>query len=282
MRAEEGPDGPEAPIPSVSVERVLEEFRALKTGEGLTPQKMVYPVAATQRLLDNLADLNTDDGRALEWALKADPAAHSGATLDARRARSGVPENTAKDRERRAVIALFERWGRGHEDWASSVFTVHASALPASVRVKFGSLLVKVRVYLDDDGELPVVLFELEGPYPPGDFLTLAGKVDQALVVYGTVGFTWRLELWLPSFGAGDVRVVRVHRGRRPALVRVEQSTADGRAVEEKVDGARFDGETIITMRTPNLDPPCPISWDWDEPESERRPAVTFPEAPAS
>lgn len=91
--------------------------------------------------------------------------------------------------------------------------------------------------------------------------------------------FTWRLEFWLPSFGIGDVRVARLHQGRRPALVRVEQSTADGRALEERVDGKKFDGETIITMRSPNLDPPCPISWDWEEPESERRPAITFPEA---
>lgn len=294
MRTEKGPDGREASQSPVTIERVLEEFRALKAGEGLTPQKMVsaratmaqmgevYPVAATQRLLDDLADLDTDDGRALEWALRADGAAHIGTTLDARRARSGVPENTAKDRERRAVVALFERWGRGREDWASSVFTMHASALPATARIRFGSLLANIRVFIDGDEKLPVVLFELEGPYPPGDFLTLANNADQALVVYGAIGVSWRLELWLPSFGTGDVRVARLHRDRRPAIVRVEQSTADGRTLEDRLNGEKFDGETIITMQSTNLDPPCPISWDWKEPESERRPTITFPEGQIS
>lgn len=290
MGTHDGPGGEGASPPPVLIERIFEEFKALKTGDGLSPQKMasargilrvmgeVYPIAATQRLLDDLGDLDNDEGRALAWALKADPAVHIGSTLDARRAASHVPENTAKDRERRAVLALFDIWIRRREDWASSVFTIRAVVLPIVAKVRFGSLSIRVQVFRDEHEDLPVVFFELDGPYPSHDFLTLANNANQALVVYGTAGLDWRLELWLPSLGNGAIRVARNHQGRRPVMVRLEQSLPDGRATEERLPGENFNGETIITMRSPNLDPPCPITWDWVEPEQERRPAIVFPE----
>lgn len=289
MRTEKGPDGDAQDRGGITIEQVLDEFKALKAGAGLTPQKLAsakatlalmgeaHPVTATQRLLDDLAELDNEEGRALAWALRADPQAHDGATLDSRRVKSGVPENTAKDREKRAVVWLFERWSIRRQDWATSVFTVRVSALPAFARVRYGSIALDLRVFAEPPDDVPSIVLKLDGPYPTRDFVTLASNEAEALVVYATGDLGWRLELWLPSLGEGDVRVARIHPGHRPALVRVEQSSPDGRSVEERFPGESFDGETILTMRTPNLDPPCPISWEWATPESAWRPAIEFP-----
>ena len=279
--------------PQLGFDDVLRDFHALKQGLGLTPDKMrqaravlatmgeLHPVPATQRLLDDLADLTDEEGAALAWALRANPATHTSQTLDGRRLASGIPENTAKDRERRAVKLLYDKWIQRRQDWATSVFETRVLALPVELMLRFGSMKVTLRAYHDNERACDVVAFEVHRRAADTDFLSVASDstAGQALAIYGTSEMHWRLGVWLPAFQGEQVLIHRAHPGEKPSQIMIERTLADGRAIAETIPAEQLDESVAIGLPTSELTTPCPITWSWSPPPPDSRPAIVFPDA---
>jgi len=275
--------GPRAP----SLDQVLADFLEVKVGIGLTPAKMSearavlavlgepHATRAAQRLLDDLADLSGDDGAALAIALRADPHRDRGQTLAARRRGSGVPVNTAKDREKRAVEKLYSKWTAVRQDWAAAVHSSRFTSLPANASVRFGSIKVEISVFWDDSRGFPAVALATENITAASDFLTVAANSNGALAVYGMAGAPWRLELWLPPFSDETVLVHRSYE-TQPTRVTIDITEPDGRSRLETIPGEKLRSGTLLSLPVASLDPPCPIAWWWRDPPDEYRPTIDF------
>lgn len=287
MVAEMGPDDDQTP-PTENA--VLADFTDLKQDVGLTPEKMrsaraimaalgeMHPVLATQRLLDDLGDMEDDDGVALAWALRAEPEMHPPLKLDDRRKASRVPENTAKDRERRAAKRLYQKWISEREDWATAVYAMGCKALPVRSEVQLGSLRVSITVRHDESRDIPVVSLMTKNRLGPYDQLMVAADAERAMVVYATGDRRWRIEMHLPRFERETLLIHREHGETPPNCLVIEMTEADGRASYSETPGDLIPERTLFELPVATLDPPCPITWWWVPPPKERRPIITFPE----
>jgi len=280
--AGEGPDV--AGLSRPTLDQIDQEFLVLKQGEGLTPAKLQeaqavmtlmgesHGVRAMQRLLDDLSELAGDDAEALKWALAtADGSRHPETnapipTLEARRRTHGIAVNTAKDRERRAVKRLYQRWIKPRDEWARAGFTAYFNELPAHTQVHMGSTVVMLGAFIDEETKHPIIQLEVRNRASRGDYVLLGAKPESALVAYGTTDFHWQLRMFLPAWASDKVFIHRIYNDDYPDQLRVSRTFRDGRAVEESLPRDIIQKSPGVVVYTEGLDAPNQLTWWWGTP----------------
>jgi hypothetical protein len=114
----------------------------------------------------------------------------------------------------------------------------------------------------------------------PSDFLTVATDPERgsAIAVYGTSEQSWRLALYMSAFADEQVIVYRTYPDQDPVGLHIERTLRDGRAMSETIPAAQLGGASAIGLPTEDLQTPCPITWWWNVPLADHRPAIVFPD----
>lgn len=283
----EGPDGGTDPEPvserrNPTLKDVEREFQALKVGDGISPAKLtdahaiqsitgiMAPLPLMQRVVDDIVELGGDDADALLWALRAHPRSHEWQSLDMRREQSGVAENTAKDREKRAVQKLFDKWSRPKEFWASAVYGTIAKFLPVTGKVQIGSYEVEVEVFDDDERGLPVVV--IKSPRPDADLetLTVVRQSNHTHLVFFTSKYPWRLHLNVRRITEEFLLIYRPVGEDGPYELVVEQTDADGISGRQSIPREALLRQPILQIPSETLDAGVTLTWWWVDPERPR------------
>jgi hypothetical protein len=260
--------------PLISLDMVRDDFRMLIRGEGLSLAKLArahavmaamkeaIPARAARRILRELLERGGNDAEALLWALRAHPESRSELALDGRRLFRGVKEQTAKDRERRAVEWLYSRWQADTEDWATHVSSIVASRLPVSATMHVGSFHVSISVDAgQDDGPLLVQL-ATSRPHYFRDFLAVGNREESSLALFGTVDNSLRLEVYMPPLPSGRVVIHRVRGEFAPLAATIERGS-DGYLDSELLPAEFLEDVESIEIPVAKLDQPAIISWYW-------------------
>lgn len=230
-----------------------------------------------QRLLDDLSELAGDDAEALKWALAmADGSRHPETnapipTLEARRRTHGIAVNTAKDREKRAVKRLYEKWAQPRDEWARAGFTAYFSELPAHTQVHMGSTVVMLGAFIDEKTEHPIIQLEVQNRSSRGDYVVLATEPGSACIAYGTTDFHWQLRMFLPAWNSDKVFFHRIYNGDYAEQLQVSRTFPDGRAVEETLPRDVVEESQGLVVYTEGLDAPNQLTWWWGTPYDEEQ-----------
>lgn len=97
--------------------------------------------------------------------------------------------------------------------------------------------------------------------------------------MYGTSEQSWRLALYMPAFAEEQVIVYRTYPNQDPVGLQIERTPPDGRAKSETIPAAQLGGASAIILPTEDLQIPCPITWWWNAPLADPRPAIVFPDS---
>jgi hypothetical protein len=195
--------------------------------------------------------------------------------------RRRYPRTPQKDREKRAVEQLYQKWMQSREHWATSAFEVVVSALPAHASVRLGSVSAAINARFDPERNLPIIHLEVANRTALSDFPTVATDPERgsAIAVYGTSEQSSRLALYMPAFAEEQVIVYRTYPNQDPVGLQIERTLPDGRATSETIPAARLGGASAIILPTEDLQIPCPITWWWNAPLADPRPAIVFPDS---
>jgi hypothetical protein len=155
------------------------------------------------------------------------------------------------------------------------------SALPAHASVRLGSVSAAINARFDPERNLPIIHLEVANRTALSDFLTVATDPERgsAIAVYGTSEQSWRLALYMPAFAEEQVIVYRTYPNQDPVGLQIERTLPDGRATSETIPAARLGGASAIILPTEDLQIPCPITWWWNAPLADPRPAIVFPDS---
>lgn len=260
----------------------------MKIGDGISPAKLVTanaiqaitgiiaPLQLMQRIVDDIVELGDDDAEALLWALRAHPKSHQWQSLDLRREQSGLAENTAKDREKRAVKKLFEKWTAPKEFWASAVYGTMAKFLPVTGKVQIGSYDAEVEVFDDEKRGLPVAV--VKSPKPDADLetLTIVRQDNHTHLVFFTSKYPWRLHLTVRRITEEFLLIFRAVGEEGPHQLVVEQTDADGVSGRQSIPYEALLRQPILQIPSDTLDDGVTLTWWWVDPERPRA-TVVYP-----
>lgn len=270
---------PETARRSPTLKDVLGEFQALKVGDGISPAKLVNahavqaitglstPLPLMQRVVDDIVELGDDDAEALLWALRAHPKSHQWQNLDLRRQQSGIPENTAKDREKRAVQKLFEMWSAPKEFWASAVYGTMAKFLPVTGKVQIGSYEAEVEVLDDEAKGLPVIWVKSDKPDSDLESLTIVRQPNHTHIVFFTSKYPWRLHLTVRRITEDFLLIYRPSGDDGPYELVLEQTDANGVSGRQSIPREVLAEQPFLQIPAESLDDGVTLTWWWVDPE---------------
>jgi hypothetical protein len=260
-------------------EDIWKDFQMLVLHEGITPTKVesatatlamlgeLIPKRAMQRIIDDVVDLGGDDAEALLWALRAHPDSAEWRALNTRREKSGLPKNTAMDREKRAVQKLFEKWSRPREFWASAVYGTMAKFLPVTGKVQIGSYEAEVEVLDDPEQGLPVIWIRSDRPDADCESLTVLRQENHTQVVFFTSKYPWRLHLTVRRVTEESLLIYRRFTKDPPIALLMELPDQDGGVTVRSVPQRTFVNEPMLTIPSDLLDDGFTLTWWWSDPE---------------
>lgn len=267
---------------------VEREFQALKIGDGISPAKLVEAVAIQaitgvivpsplmNRIVEDIVELGGDDAEALLWALRAHPKSHQWQSLDLRRAQSGLAENTAKDREKRAVRKLFEKWSKPKEFWASAVYGTIAKSLPVTAKVQIGSYDAEIDVFHDEKRGFPIVVVNSTKPDADLETISIVRQAEHTHLVFFTSKYPWRLHLAVPRISEEFLLIYRVAGDDGPYELVIEQTDADGISGRQSIPHEALLRQPILQIPSDTLDAGVTLTWWWVDPEHPKA-VVIYP-----